>query len=183
FENRSLREVGQTLGTTDDTARKRVNRAIEHLREFLTKHGVTVGATGLVVVISANAVQAAPVGLAVTISTAAALAGTTIATTATATAFKTIAMTTLQKTIMTATLAIVAGAGIYEARQTSRLREQNQTLQQQQAIQAQQNGQLLRERDDATNRLALLADQNRRLNQNTAELLKLRGEVAGVRQG
>src|SRR3954447_19063328 len=25
FENRSLREVGETLGTTDDTARKRVN--------------------------------------------------------------------------------------------------------------------------------------------------------------
>src|SRR6185295_2345202 len=28
FENKSLREVGQTLGTTDDAARKRVNRAI-----------------------------------------------------------------------------------------------------------------------------------------------------------
>src|SRR6476646_3842257 len=26
FENKSLREVGQNLGTTDDTARKRVNR-------------------------------------------------------------------------------------------------------------------------------------------------------------
>src|SRR6058998_2661691 len=29
FENKSLREVGETLGTTDDTARKRVNRAVE----------------------------------------------------------------------------------------------------------------------------------------------------------
>jgi len=90
FENKSLREVGQTLGTTEDAAQKRVSRAIERLREFFAKHGVTVGASGLVVVISANAVQAAPVGLAVIISTAAALTGTTIAATATA-----IAMTAL----------------------------------------------------------------------------------------
>ena len=80
FENKSLREVGQTLGTTDDAAQKRVSRAVERLREFLSKRGVTVGASGLVVVISANAVQAAPAGLAATISTAAVLAGTTIAT-------------------------------------------------------------------------------------------------------
>ena len=73
-----------------------MSRAVERLREFFAKRGVTVGASGLVVVISANAVQAAPVGLAVTISTAAALAGTTLATTATATATKAIAMTTLQ---------------------------------------------------------------------------------------
>ena len=75
FENKSLREVGQTLGTSDDTAQKRVSRAVERLREFLAKRGVTVGASGLVVVISANAIQAAPLGLALTISTAVALAG------------------------------------------------------------------------------------------------------------
>ena len=98
FENKSLREVGQTLGTNDDAARKRVSRAVERLREFFAKRGVTVGASGLVALISANAVQAAPAGLAVTISTAAALAGTTLATTATATATKAIVMTTLQKT-------------------------------------------------------------------------------------
>ena len=57
-----------------------MNRAVERLREFFAKRGITVGASGLVVVISANAVQAAPVGLAVTISTAAALAGATVAT-------------------------------------------------------------------------------------------------------
>ena len=81
FENKSFREVGQTLGTSDDAAQKRVSRAVEHLREFLSKRGVTVGASGLVVLIAANAVQAAPAGLAATISTAAVLAGTTIAAT------------------------------------------------------------------------------------------------------
>src|SRR5882672_3701633 len=88
FENKSLREVGATLGTSDDAAQKRVSRAVERLREFFSKRGVAIGASGLVVVISANAVQAAPVGLAVMISTAAALAGTAIATTATATITK-----------------------------------------------------------------------------------------------
>src|SRR5882672_2508426 len=88
FENKSLREVGQTLGTSDDTAQTRVSRAVERLREFFAKRGVTIGAGGLVVVISANAVQAAPVGLAVTITSATALTGTAVATTAIATATK-----------------------------------------------------------------------------------------------
>src|SRR3989441_11323413 len=78
FENKSLREVGATLGTSENAAQKRLGRAVERLREFFAKRGVTVGTSGLVVVISANAVQAAPVGLGVTISTAA-IAGTTIA--------------------------------------------------------------------------------------------------------
>jgi len=82
FENKSLREVGQTIGASEDAAQKRVSRAVERLREFFSKRGVTVGASGLVVVLSANAVQAAPVGLATSVSTTAA---TTALSTATAT--------------------------------------------------------------------------------------------------
>ena len=183
FENKSLREVGATLGTSDDAAQKRVSRAVERLREFFAKRGVTVGAGGLAVVISANAVQAAPVGLAVTISTTAILAGTTLATTATATAIKTIAMTTLQKTLITATIAAAVGTGIYEARQASTLRSQNQTLQQQQAPLAEQIQQLQRERDDATKRLADSQAENSQLKANPreSELLKLRGQVTRLR--
>lgn len=181
FENKSLREVGQTLGTNEDAARKRVIRAVERLRDFFAKRGVTIGASGLIVIISANAVQAAPAGLAVTISAAAAFAGTTIAATTTATAIKTIAMTTLQKTLVTATLAAAIGTGIYEARQASNLRTQVQTLQQQQAALTDQIQQLQSERDNATNWLASLADQNATLKRSPTELLKLRGEVARLR--
>jgi RNA polymerase sigma factor (sigma-70 family) len=154
FENKSLREVGQTLGTNEDAARKRVSRAVERLRQFFAQRGVTVGASGLVVLLSANAVQAAPAGLALTISAAAALLGTSIATTVSATAAKAIVMTTLQKTLITATLALAVGTGIYEARQASRLRDQVQTLQQQQAPLAEQIQQLQQERDAAVKRLA-----------------------------
>ena len=179
FENKNLREVGEALGASEDAAQKRVSRAVERLREFFSKRNATIGAGGLAVLISANAVQSAPVGLAVTISAAAVLAGTAVHTSTVIAASKVIAMTTLQKTLITATVAVLAGAGIYEAHQTSQLRDQVQMLQQQQAPLAGQIQQLQRERDDATNRLAGLIAENARLKSNPdhPELLKLRGEV------
>ena len=122
FANKSLREVGQALGTSDDTAQKRVSRAMERLRESFVRRGVTVGASGLVVLISAHAVQAAPVGLTLTISTAATLAGTSFASAATATATKAMALATLQKTIIGLALALTVGTGIYQAWETRSLR-------------------------------------------------------------
>jgi len=70
FEQQDFRAVGQALGSNEDAARMRVTRALEKLEEFLKRRGVTTTAASLSVVLTANAVQAAPVGLAVTISTA-----------------------------------------------------------------------------------------------------------------
>jgi len=106
FENKSLRDVGSQLGTSEDAAQKRVSRAVERLREFFAKRGVTVGTSGLVAVVATNAVQAAPVGLTFTISAAAAaFVETTLAATTTAAATKAIAMTILQKTLITIAVA------------------------------------------------------------------------------
>ena len=182
FEQHDFRAVGQALGSNEDAARMRVTRALEKLETFLKRRGVTTTAVSLGVVLTGNAVQAAPVGLAVTISTTAALAGTTLAVTATATAIKTIAMTTLQKTFVTATLVVVAGVGIYEARQAARQRDENQTLQRQYAPLNEQVRQLQRGYDDATSKLASLREDHERLARNTAELLKLRGEANRLRQ-
>ena len=181
FKNQDLRTVGATLGISDDAAQKRVGRALEKLRVYFSKRGMALPAAALTAAISANAVQAAPVGLAITISTATALAGTTLATATTATAIKTITMTTIQKVVITATLAVVAGAGIFEARQASQLREQVHTLRQQQETLTEQIRNLEKSYDDATNQLALLHDDNERLNRNTGELLKLRSEVSRLR--
>ncbi len=183
FQNQDYRAVGLALGVSDDTAQKRVTRALERLREYFSQRKITIGASGLAVLISANAVQAAPIGLAATI-TAAALAGTAVSTaTVIATATKTIVMTTLQKTLITATLAIVAGAGLYEAKQAAAARAEVQTLQQQQAPLAEQIRQLQAELGKATNRLAGLIAENSRLKSNPerTELLKLRGEVTRLR--
>ena len=178
IKNQDFRAVGRALGVSDDTAQKRVSRAVERLREFYSKRNITVGAGGLAVLISANAVQSAPIGLAVAISTAA-LAGTAASTSAAVAATKIIAMTTLQKAIIGTALVAAVGTGVFEAHQNSKLRDEIQTLQQQQASQAEQLQQLRRERDEATNQLAGLLGENEQLksNQNTTELLKLRGEV------
>ncbi|HEX7618641.1 MAG TPA: sigma-70 family RNA polymerase sigma factor, partial [Verrucomicrobiae bacterium] len=183
FKNQDLRAVGLALGVSDDTAQKRVSRAVERLREFFSKRNVTIGAGGLAVLISANAVQSAPAGLAGAISAAAILAGTVVSTSTAIVATKTIVMTTLQKTLITATVAIWAGAGIYEARQAGQLGVQVQTLQQQQAPLAAQIQRLQRERDNATNQIAGLLAENGQLksNSNEIELLKLRAETTRLR--
>ena len=181
FKNQDLRSVGLALGVSDDTAQKRVARALEKLREYLAHHGITTTGAALAMAITANAVQAAPVGLATTISTAAVLAGTAVSTSTVSASTKTIAMTSLQKSIIGATLAVVAGTGIYEAHQAAQLREQNQSLQQQETEQIKQ---LQKERDTATNQAARLLAENSRLESdfNQTELLKLRGEIGTVRQ-
>lgn len=182
FENKSLREVGEQLGVSDDAAQKRVSRAVERLREFFTKRRLAVGTSSLVAVLSANAVQAAPVGLAATISAVTCSAGAIAATTAAAISTKAMAMTTLQKTIVTATVAVLAGVGIHENRKASRLRDQVGNLEQQHAPLAGQIQQLERERDKARNQLAALQDDLRRLPDQTDELLRLRGMVGVARR-
>jgi len=124
-------------------------------------------------------VSGVPAGLAAALSTAA-LSGTTFTTAATAT--QAIAMTTLQKTVIAVALTAVVGVGIYEARQASTLRSQNQLFQQQQALLADQIQQLTKDRDDATRRLAALSDDNERLKRNTAELPRLRGKIGLLQQ-
>src|SRR5262249_11946043 len=77
--------------------------------------------------------QAAPAGLAVTISSGIALAGTSVAMTATVTATKAIAMTTLQKSMITAAV-IAASVGtpvLIQHQAGIRLRQENASLRQQ----------------------------------------------------
>jgi RNA polymerase sigma factor (sigma-70 family) len=179
FERKSAPEMARILGISDEAAQKRVSRAVERLREFFARRNVTIGAGGLAVLISANAVQSAPVGLAAAISAAAVLAGTAVQTSTVIVATKAIAMTTIQKTVITAALAAAVGTGIFEAHQAEQLRDEVQTLQQQQAQLAEQIQELQRDRDDATNQLTGLLAENARLksNSNENELLKLRGEI------
>lgn len=82
FENKALKEVGAALGTSDDAAKMRVNRAVEKLRGFFERRGVPISSAGLAAVIGENSVQAAPAGLAAAIAQSigpsAVLAGSTI---------------------------------------------------------------------------------------------------------
>jgi RNA polymerase sigma factor (sigma-70 family) len=65
FQHKSLREVGQHLRVSEDTAQKRVARAVQRLGDLLRERGVEAGtATGLAMLVGAHAVQAAPAGMA-----------------------------------------------------------------------------------------------------------------------
>jgi len=63
FENRSLAEIGGSLGAGEDAVRMRINRALGKLRNYFTKRGIVVTTAMIAGVMSANAVQAAPAGL------------------------------------------------------------------------------------------------------------------------
>jgi RNA polymerase sigma factor (sigma-70 family) len=83
FENQSLAEVGSRLGTGEDTARKRVARALEKLHRYFDQHGVNSTTAIIAGAISANSVQAAPAALiksvtAVAMAKGAAASGSTL---------------------------------------------------------------------------------------------------------
>jgi RNA polymerase sigma factor (sigma-70 family) len=186
FEKKSAADMAAQIGISAEAAQKRVSRAVERLRQLFAKRGISAGAGGLVAVISANAVQGAPAGMAAAISTAAltgaAFSHSTIIAVATT---KTVAMTTLQKAAITATFAVLAGGGLYEARHASQLRTQVETLQQAQAPLADQLQQLQQERADAADKLTEASNRIAELSQHagplTSELVRLRAETAQLR--
>lgn len=181
FEGKDLKQVGASLGMREDAARMRVNRGMEKLRKFFARRGVILSAAAMAGAVSANSVQAAPAGLASAI-TAGALSGTTLTATAAVAATKVIAMTTLQKILVTATVVVLAGAVIHQARKASQLREENNALQQQQAPMAQQIQQFQKQQDESARQLAALRDDNKRVNRNLGELLKLRRQVTQMQR-
>lgn len=64
FQKKSFAEVGGSLGMSEDTARRRTNRALEKLRKIFTKHGFNSTTAALAGAISANSLQVAPAVLA-----------------------------------------------------------------------------------------------------------------------
>ena len=91
------------------------------MRTFFLRRGVTVSAAGLTADLSAHALQLAPAGLSATISSVAALSSTA-GSLAALEATKAAAMATLQKTLLAASLTLVAGAGLFEVTAAARQR-------------------------------------------------------------
>ncbi len=131
FEQRDLRSVGNALGSTEDAARMRVNRALEKLHSLLTHRGVTLSVAALGTVLAAEAVTAAPAGLAAAISSVA-LAGAAAGTGTTLAFLKVMTMTKLQVGIIGAVIvASVLTPLVIQQQAQVRLREENQALRQQ----------------------------------------------------
>ena len=105
FENKTAREIAEALWMGEATAQKRVARALEKLRAIFVKRGVTLTAAVIAGAVAANSVQAAPVGLVVTISATAAK-GAAVTATVTALVKGTMQMMTWMK------LKFAAGVGV-----------------------------------------------------------------------
>jgi RNA polymerase sigma factor (sigma-70 family) len=106
LENKSLQEVGMALGVEERAAQKRVARGLEKLRVLLTKRGVVISTMMIAGVISANAGQAVPVGLA-TMVCATAVKGSAVAASVTTFVKGTINMMNWMK------LKFALGAGVF----------------------------------------------------------------------
>jgi RNA polymerase sigma factor (sigma-70 family) len=109
FEGRNFKDISAVLGTTEAGAKMRVNRALEKLRTFFGKRGLTISAGAIAGAISVHSVQAAPVGLASSV-TGLAIRGTTATATLNLvkTTLKVMAWTKLKTTVLIGGLAIIA---------------------------------------------------------------------------
>lgn len=178
FEQNDFRSVGEAMGSNEDAARKRVDRALDKLHALLKVRGVTLSGTALAATLAAGSVTAAPAGIAVSVSTfalasAAAGAGTTL------TILQIMSMTKLKVAVITAVVAAgVAIPWVMQHQTQTKLAAANEALQQQ----AKRTEELAAENA----RLASLAAQPAPApvvtNSPSLELLRLRGEVARLRQ-
>lgn len=124
FEQLDFRGVGETLGSTEEAARKRVNRALAKLQLLLKHRGVVSSATALGTLLAAEAVSAAPVALAASVA-GAALAGAASGSSGPVILFKLLTMTKLKLGIIGSVVVVGMGAFVVrEHRDNLRLRNQ-----------------------------------------------------------
>ncbi|MBL9202066.1 MAG: sigma-70 family RNA polymerase sigma factor, partial [Opitutaceae bacterium] len=153
FEGRDFAGVGARLNVNDNTARMRVERALDKLRALLERRGVKSTGAALAAVLANEAVLAAPAGLTVTV-TGTALAGNAAAAGGVIATF--LNMTKLQVGI-TGALAVAGTAGlVLQAQSNAALRVEAAALRQE------------------TAGLAALRAENLELARATAEVADLR---------
>ncbi len=160
FEGRDFADVGARLHVSDNAARMRVDRALDKLRALLARRGVASTTGALAAALGAEAVIAAPAGLATAV-TGAALSGAAGVTGVAATFMS---MTKLQVVLAAAIVATGTTGLVVQARANRELRDEAAGLRQQ---------------NDA---LAALQTENAALQRTTAELRDLRGDDAELKR-
>lgn len=136
FQGKLLKEVGEVLGTTEDAAKMRVNRALEKLRNFFIRRGITMPEALLAAALAENSVLAAPAGLAASITTTA-LEG---AATVTAPAILKGVLYTMSSAKISAVIGLAAATVIaVQWHQVSTIRESSRQLEAQLAAMTQTN--------------------------------------------
>jgi len=172
FQNKSLRDVGRALGTTEDAAQKRLARALEKLRQILDRRGHSVSGTTLASAILQCAIEPVPAALAQTIS-AAALSSTALAVSTTTTNALIMKSSFLKPLLIGVTTASAVIGLVVQRQQVHSARAENSALH---ARLAESES----SRAEPKNVVAQVVPQLTRDEQ--AELLRLRGEVSRLRK-
>jgi len=179
FEQLDFRSVGEALGSTEEAARKRVSRALEKLHSVLQHEGVSLSAAALGTVLATEAVTAAPGALAVSVAGTALAGATAGGTGSTLSLLEFMATTKLKLGVIAVAIGVGIAAPLFLQHQfQSRLREQNQAL----GRQKQQLAQLAAENRQYSNLLIQAKSSPAISNHPSAEVLRLRGEVARLRR-
>ena len=175
FEKESFARVGAMLGTGEDAARMRVDRALDRLRESLAKRGVTSTAAALASSLTAFGVAPAPAGLAATITAAAAAVALPVA--------GGVASVVASKPVAAGVAALLAVAALLTAGYlTQDARARLAAAERDRQALSTELARLQAERD-AARPISVSPDELARLRQEHTELLRLRGEVARLRRG
>lgn len=177
FEQRDFRSVGEALASSEDGARKRVNRALEKLHLLLSRRGVALSAAALGTALGTQAVSAAPVGLAAGVATSA-LATAATASTLTLTLLNIMSMTKVKIAVVSALVVAAAVPYVIQQNNQTKLREENASLRQQLA----QIDQLAAENERLSKLVVATSSAPAPTNDQFREMLKLRGEVGRLRQ-
>lgn len=174
FERKSFKTMGGILGISEEAARKRVDRALEKLRGFFAKRGLSFSAAVLSSALDTHAAAAAPAGMASVVASAALVEAAKTG----GAGLSLIKLMTFTKAQIAVSL-VAAGmmtAIVIQSRDKSRLEQDNRGLRQQAALVNQlraENERLSQERPGEAP--ALNQDEFR-------ELLRLRGQVGVLRE-
>src|SRR5438552_4456502 len=171
FEHKTAEQIGVRLGLGPDAAQKRVARAMDHLRGIFAKRGITISGASLAAILSAEAVKAAPAGLAV-------------AAIAAANGLASLTTTSTIQLIMASTQAKIGIAALVAASVTTPIVLQhlaNQRLKEEVAVLRHQTAETekLREDGERLSREAQSSESQRAKEQT--ELARLRGELAALK--
>ena len=163
LKRQDFRAVGAALSISEDAAQKRVSRALEKLREVLSRRDLTL---------TAEAVTAAPAALAAGVT-----AATLEATKATGTKLmilKLMTTTSLKSAILTTmVVASLVTPFALQHQAQAKLRDQNEGLRQQ----ADQLAELQKDNARLSNLLASTKSSHTVPNEQFREVLRLRGEI------
>lgn len=173
FEQLDFRAVGQVLGSKEDAARMRVNRAVEKLAGLLKRRGVVLSTAVLGTMLTTSAVSAAPAGVSSGIASTA-LATASVLGSGAGMGF--LQLMTQTKAIMAGALLVtgLAGVAVWQHQDLKRLEQEGAVLKKQ-AAELSDKLEQLKHPPTVTMSAQVLTDAER------LELLRLRGEMGLMR--